>query len=143
MAPAPRLAACALAAALALSACGQTGKDSTTSFKGDQKAVAQVVEDLQDAGSKHDAKKICTQLLAPALVTRIQQASSGKCQDVLKDALGDADAFELQVKKVSITGDKADAVVESSSGDKKRTDTLQLQKVGRAWRIATLGGAAQ
>ncbi len=143
MAPAPRLAACALVAALGLSACGSTGKDSATSFKGDQKAVAQVVEDLQDAGSKHDAKKICSQLLAPALVTRIQQASSGKCQDVLKDALGDADAFELQVKKVSINGATANAVVESQSGKKKRTDTLQLQKIGKAWKIATLGGAGQ
>src|SRR5919202_3108013 len=141
MAPAPRLASAALVCVLALSACGQTTKDSAGKFKGEQKAVAQVVEDLQDAGSKRDAKKICSDLLTPALVTKIQQASSGKCATVLKDALGDADAFELQVQKVTINGDRADAVVESQSGDKKRTDTLQLERVGRAWRIATLGAA--
>jgi len=141
MAPAPRLAALALVAAAGLSACGQTAKDSAGKFKGEQKAVAQVVEDLQDAGSKHDAKKICSDLLAPALVTRIQQASSGKCDSVLRDALGDADAFELQVQKVTINGTTADATVQSQSGDKKRTDTLQLQKVGGGWKIATLGAA--
>src|SRR5436309_441161 len=118
MAPAPRLAALALLPALALGACGQTAKDSAGDFKGDQKAVAQVVEDLQDAGRKGDAGKICTDLLTPALVTRIQQASSGKCDSVLKDALSDADAFELQVQKVTITGDRADAVVQSQAGDK-------------------------
>jgi hypothetical protein len=143
MTPAPRLAALLVLPALALGGCGQSAKDSAKKFDGDQKAVAQAVEDLQSAGTKHDAKKICNDLLAPALVTRIKQASNGTCDAVLKDALSDADAFELQVQKVTVNGDTATAVVESQSGNKKRSDTLELQKVGNSWRIATLGGAAQ
>src|SRR5215210_987839 len=138
MAPAPRLVALLLLPALALGACGQSSKDSSGDFQGEQKAVAQAVEDLQDAGRKGDAGKICTDLLAPALVDRIKKASNGACDTVLDDALSDADAFELQVQKVSVNGDRAEAVVESQAGDKKRTDTLQLQKVGGVWKIATL-----
>lgn len=143
MTPPPHLAALLLLPALALGGCRHASKDSTTGLKGDQKAVAQTVEDLQAAGSKRDAAKICADLLAPQLVTRIRQASNGTCDAVLKDALADADAFELQVKRVTVDGTNAQAVVESQSGDKKRTDTLELQKVGDSWRIATLGGTAQ
>jgi hypothetical protein len=137
----PCLAALLLLPALALGACGQTTKDSAGKFQGEQKAVAQTVESLQEAGRKGDAKKICTQLLAPSLVARITQSSHKGCDPALKDALSDADAFELQVQKVTVQGDRAVAVVESQAGSKKRTDTLELQRVGRAWKIASLGTA--
>jgi predicted lipid-binding transport protein (Tim44 family) len=141
MAPAARLAALVLLPALALGACGQTSKDSAGNFQGEQKAVATAIEDLQNAGRKGDAVKICSQLLAPALVDQINRASKRPCDKVLKDDLADVDAYELQVQKVTVTGDRADAVVESQAGSKKRTDTLQLQKVGGAWKIAKLAPA--
>ena len=82
-------------------------------------------------------------LLAPALVDRIKQASSRPCDAVIKDALGHADAFELEVQKVTVSGDKATATVQSqASGGENRTDTLELQKVGAAWKIASLGVAS-
>jgi hypothetical protein len=144
-APARPLALLA-ASALALGACGQSSKDSAKDFQGEQKAVAQAIEELQTQGSKHtsdSARKICTDLLAPALVARIKQASSKPCDSVIKDALGDADAFEVQVKKVTINGNRATAVVVSEAGgEKDRTDTLTLEKVGRGWKIASLGGTA-
>jgi hypothetical protein len=142
MAPTTRLAALLLTLPLALGACGQSTKDSAGDFKGDQKAVAQAVEDLQSAGRKSQASKICSDLLAPALVAKIKSASNGPCDKVLKDALSDADSFELQVKKVTVNGTTATAVVESDGGDQKRTDTLELTKVGNAWKIATLGAAS-
>jgi hypothetical protein len=140
--PLALLAACALA----LGACGQSSKDSAKDFTGEQKAVAQTIEDLQIQGSKRtsdSARKICSDLLAPALAARIKQASSRPCDAVVKDALGDADAFELQVEKVTINGDRATAVVSSQAhGEKDRTDTLTLEKVAGAWKIASLGGTA-
>jgi hypothetical protein len=141
MAAPTRLLALLAALPLVLSACGQTSKDSAKDFKGDQQAVAQTVEDLQSASKKHDGKKICATLLAPALVTKIKTASSGTCDKVVKDALDDADSYELQVQKVTINGTTASAVVKSEAGDKSRTDTLQLVKTGAAWKIATLGTA--
>jgi hypothetical protein len=139
MAAPTRLVALLVALPLALSACGQTEKSSAGDFQGDQKAVAQTVEDLQSASRKRDEGKICTQLLAPALVNKIKAASSTTCEKVLGDALRDVDSYELQVKKVAIDGSTATATVTSDTGKKTRTDTLQLQKVGNAWKIATLG----
>jgi Putative lumazine-binding len=138
MAPATRLAALVLLPTLALGACGQSAKNSSGKFQGEQQAVAKAIEELQSAGSKGDAARICSQLLAPALVDQINKASKRPCDKVLKDDLADVDASELQVQKVNITGDRADAVVESQAGSRKRTDTLQLQKVGGAWKIAKL-----
>ncbi|HWH96546.1 MAG TPA: nuclear transport factor 2 family protein [Baekduia sp.] len=142
MAAPTRLAALLVALPLALGACGQTEKDSAKDFTGDQKAVAQTVEDLQKASRKNDEAKICNDLLAPALVAKIKTASKGTCEQALKDALQDADSYELQVKKVAIEGTSATATVTSDTGPKDRTDTLALAKVGGAWKIAELGSAA-
>lgn len=138
-----RLVALLAALPLALGACGQAAKDSSGDFKGEQQRVATVVEDLQDASRKKDETKVC-KLLAPALVTKITTASKEKkCEDALKDALGDVDAYELQVEKVAIDGTTATATVTSDTGPKDRTDTLKLVKVGNDWKIAELGSAPQ
>jgi dihydroxyacetone kinase len=139
MAASTRVLALLVALPLVFSACGQAAKDSAEDFKGDQQAVAQTVEDLQSASRKNDNAKICSTLLAPALVAQIKKASGGTCDDALKDAISDADSFELQVQKVTVTGDKATAVVKSEGGDKDRVDTLQLVKDRGGWRVATLG----
>ena len=139
MAPPPRLVPLALVAALAAAGCGQGNKDSATKFSGDQRAVAQAVEDLQTAGRKGDANKICEQLLAPSLVATIRRAS-GDCAKALDDALKDADSFDLTVEKVTVNGPRATAVVKSETGSKDRVDSLQLVRDGRNWKIASLGG---
>jgi hypothetical protein len=142
MAAPTRLLALLVALPFALGACGQSAKDSATDFKGDQKDVAQTVEDLQSFARKGDADKICTELLAKPLVAKIKQSSGGTCDKVLKDAINDADAFELQVKKVTVNGDKASAVVVSEGNDAAdRTDTLELVRDRSAWKISTLGAA--
>jgi hypothetical protein len=142
MAAPTRFVALLVALPLALSACGQTEKDSAKDFRGDQQAVAQAVEDLQDASRKRDEGKICSELLAPALVAKIKAASNTTCEKVLGDALRDVDSYELQVKKVAVDGTTATATVTSDTGKRDRTDTLQLQKVGNAWKIATLGASS-
>lgn len=132
-----------VAVALTLSACGQTTKDSTKDFQGQEKAVAQTVEDLQSAASKGDEDKICNEILAADLVNRIKGASKQTCAAALKDSLRDADAFELQVKKVAIDGTTATATVESdAAGNDKTTTQLTLTKAGDGWRISSLGSAA-
>ncbi|QEC46570.1 nuclear transport factor 2 family protein [Baekduia soli] len=140
---APRLLiALLVASAAALSACGQTTKDSAKDFQGDQKAVAQTVEDLQKAGAKRDSGRICSRILAPALVDTISKVTRSSCESGLKTALDDADTFELQVEKVTVSGSTASALVTSSGGGQERTDTLTLQKVGSAWKISSLGRRA-
>src|SRR3954470_9132994 len=134
MAATKRLAALLCLSMLSLTACGQTENDSSSDFKGEQKAVAQAVEDLQKASKKGDESKICTDLLAPALVSKIKAASNGTCEDVLNDSLRDVDSWELDVKKVAIDGTSATATVQSDAGKHDRTDTLTLVKVGNAWK---------
>jgi dihydroxyacetone kinase len=139
MAASFRVLALLVALPLVLSACGQAAKDSAEDFKGDQQVVAQTVEDLQSASRKNDSSKICTTLLAPALVAQIKKASGGDCEKGIKDALSDADSFELQVQKVTVSGAKATAVVKSEGGDTERVDTLELVKDSGEWKIASLG----
>ena len=134
----PRLLAIVAVLALSAAGCGQAAS-SADDFEGEEQCVAEVVEDLQDAGSRRDAGRICDELLAKTLIDEIKQASKTTCDDALEDRLADTDAFELQVKRVAITGDRATATVSSEAGDQKRTDTLQLQRVDGAWKIATLG----
>jgi hypothetical protein len=139
MAAPTRLVALLAALPFALGACGQTAKDSATDFKGDQKNVAQTIEDLQSFARKGDEGKICTELLARDLVKKITTSSKKPCDQALKDAIADADAFELQVQKVTVNGDTATATVESQAGGKNRTDTLRLVRDREAWKIETLG----
>lgn len=127
-------------AATALSGCTASTEDSATEFKGTQAEVAKVIEDLQDAGQRRDENKICEQLIAAELRDRIKAAGAVDCQSAMEDVLGDADTFELEVKKVTVEGTTATVDVLSDGRTKDRTDTLRLVKQRGAWRIAALGG---
>ena len=133
-----RLAPAAVAAAALLFASCGSETSSTDEFKGADKQVAQVVEDLSTAGREKDAKRICDQLLAPDVVRRLR-GTGRDCTSAIDGALDDADNFELRVKDVRVTGSRARARVESG-GDKDEVETLQLVRVGNGWRIANLGG---
>ncbi len=127
-------------AALAAGGCTGAADDSSEDFKGDQQAVAKTIEDLQEAGSKTDGNKICEQFLTRELVARIRRAGAASCSEAVEDAVSDADAFEITVEKVAIQGNRATATVKSEAGDDERMDTLTLEKVGRDWRVSSLGG---
>src|SRR3712207_440710 len=105
-----RRASALLPLLLVLAACGQTTADSTEDFQGEEQAVAQVVEDLQRAGERNDAEKICRDILARDLSARLQQAGTS-CASELERAIEDADDFELVVEDVTVTGATARATV--------------------------------
>jgi hypothetical protein len=123
--------------ALTLAACGAAPRDSAKEFQGDERAVAAAVEDLESAARDDDSEAVCTKLLAQRLLATITE--NGKnCATAVKDAFQDADAMELTVDDVTIRGATASAKVTSGTGAKKRTDTLELEKVGATWRITSL-----
>ena len=136
------MTAAILAAAALLSGCAAATKDSAEDFKGEQKAVAQTVEDLQKAGTDGDEAKICDDLLAAPVVARLkaQKCAKNDCASALADSLDDADSFEMTVKSVTINGRTATAVVKSEAGKKDRTDTLSLVKEGSIWKLESIGG---
>lgn len=127
-----RLAAVLLPLALAACTTGQTS--STGSFKGEEKQVAQVVEDLQAAGEKKDAGEICSRILAPELVDELS-APGRSCTQEVDEALDDAESFALDVEDVQISGSGATARVKD--GDDAVRE-VRLVKQGAAWKISAL-----
>jgi hypothetical protein len=126
-----------VAAAVAVGGCTTGGTSSSPKLTGDAKAVAKVVDDLASAGRRKDPQKICTQLLAPALVDRLK-AGGGDCVTEIKKAIDDSDDFDLQVRSVRVTGNTAQAQVRQ--GSKGAVTTFAFAKQGGGWRATSLGG---
>jgi hypothetical protein len=131
----------ALVAALLVAGCtGQSSNnDDTSKFKGEQRLVANTVEDFESAASKGDQDKICRDLLAKALVQQYAQRG-GTCEKAVDGALKDTDSFDLTVEKVTISGDQATANVKADRGKKDINQALTLVKQGAGWRISAFQG---
>ena len=130
--PPRRLLAALLA--LALAGCG-AAPSSAGDFEGEERDVAQVVEDLQAAGQAKDAGEICGRLLAAELVDALA-APGRSCTQEVDKALEDSDNFAVDVKDVTVAGSTATARVEDA--DEKPRE-LRLVKSGTTWKISALG----
>jgi hypothetical protein len=125
--------------ALALLAAGCTsGASSANEFEGEQKAVADVVEDLQSAGETGDAGKICTDIISSSLADQIK-AAGASCEQELDKAIGDADDFDLEVESVEVSGDTATAEVKGREGDRDQVRTFEFERDGDSWRATSFG----
>jgi predicted outer membrane protein len=129
----------ALAATL-LAGCGASTSNNADDFQGDQKAIAQVVDDLEGAakGGRPDTKEICNTIFAKAVADKLTQGNDD-CQDAVKRQLKDASDFDVAVKKITVSGTTATASVVSTVDGDDATQTLRFVKDGNAWRIAGLG----
>jgi Putative lumazine-binding len=136
--PASRTLALLLAAAGLATGCGASGGNSASDFSGVKKDVATTVDDLQSAAKRSDEAKICSELLAPSLITTLRAANKTSCDTAVNDAIKDADTFDMTVKTVNVTGSTATAVVDSKHGS--ANDTFAFEKVGGRWKISSLGG---
>jgi hypothetical protein len=124
---------------LAIAGCGaQADPSSAEKFQGEQRAVAQKVEDLQKAGEGRDAEDICSQILARSLVQQLE-AAGVSCADEMEKAIDDADDFELDVQKVTISG--SNATVSVKRGDDGPTETMEFTKESGQWRATSLSGS--
>ncbi len=130
-----------LALAVLLSGCasGSGSSDTAEDFQGDQRAVATIVEDLEDAASNGDENEICRDLLAPALVRRLASAQGG-CPAAVDTAIKNTDTFAIDVQSVRITGNTATARVKLEVGDRDRASTIGLTRPrpSAGWRIDRL-----
>jgi hypothetical protein len=127
---------CALLLALGMTACGSASV-STSSFKGEAKAVAQAIANLQSNATAGEEQKICAEDLAAPIVTRL----GGKrgCETAIKDQLTEVDSFEVTVESVQVTGARATASVKSITSGKASLHTLTLVKEGGKWKTASPG----
>ena len=129
-----------LALVAALAGCGPA-PSSTSSFKGDEKAVAKVIEDLQSDASGRKPSAICSDVLSRALADKLKSAGSD-CAGEMEKMTGDSDDFELKVTDVTITGKSATAKVQARRGtDKNATTTYTLVREGNDWRLNDLGAS--
>jgi hypothetical protein len=126
-----------IAAALALSACGTASSSNDVRFTGAQKDVADVVDALAAAGQRHNAAKICDDILSKQVVSQLKTAG-GDCEDEMKDAISDATDYDLQVRSVKINGNNATAQVRQ--GDEGKVATFTFVKENGAWRASSFGG---
>ena len=125
-----------LLAALALAGCGaQAEQSSVENFRGEERAVAQKVEDLQEAGEGREPEDICSNILASSLVQQIE-AAGVKCADEMEKAIDDADDYDLQVQEVTVSGSTATAQVRR--GDDGPTETMEFTKENGQWRATSL-----
>jgi uncharacterized protein HemX len=126
----------ALLVALAVAGCGaQTQQSSTEKFQGEAQAVAQKIEDLQEAGEGRKPEDICSNILASSLVQQLE-AADVRCADEMEKAIDDADDFDLDVQDVTVSGSTATARVKR--GDDGPTVTMEFTKENGQWRATAL-----
>ena len=115
----------------ALSACGESGPSDT-------EQVHSTVEAFGQATAAKDYQRLCDQILAPALVAKLEQVGL-PCEVALKQGFEDVEAPTLTIGKVAVDGDTATAEVNSTAkGQKPSRDTLHLERVKDEWKIASL-----
>ena len=129
-----------LVLAVALAGCGQA-PTSANDFKGDEKAVAETIEDLQSDAQGRKPGEICSDVLSRALADKLKTAGND-CTDEMEKITGDADDFELEVTDVTITGTTATAKVEARQGGKKNAvDDVHARARGRRLAPDDLGAS--
>ena len=118
-----------------MSACAST---TSGSFKGEPKAIAQTISDLQSEATAGEAKKICNNLLASSVTARLQSAPGG-CTQSIKNQLSQVDTLELTVASVTPqTATTASAKVKNTYAGKSRISTVDLVKEDGKWKISKL-----
>jgi hypothetical protein len=127
---------CVALLAVGMSACAST--TSSSSFKGESRAIAQTISDLQSEATAGEAKKICTNLLASSVTARLKSASGG-CTQAIKSQIAQVDTLTLTVQEVKPSGPtSASAQVKSIYAGTSKLRTVTLVKEGGKWKISKL-----
>jgi hypothetical protein len=125
-----------LAVSLALAGCGaEQSDDDLDRFRGEQRAVADQVEELQSAGEGNQPEDICSNILSRQLVDELE-AAGADCAQEMEKAIEDSDEFDFVVREVTVSGNQAEAVVRQ--GDDGPQTTMQFVREGGQWRATSL-----
>ena len=126
--------AAAVAVTLTLAGCGgddaAEGKNAKN-FSGDQKEVAQVIDDLAAASREGDVERICTEIFTPALAETIGKSTGTSCSALVEKQLVRKDE-EIVIRKLAVQTPNAEAEVREQDGKVSR---LTLFKEDGVWRI--------
>jgi hypothetical protein len=126
-----RRAAAALAAALALAGCGDSGPT-------EEEQVRTTLTAFSRATAAKDYQALCDRLLAPSLIADLKKIGL-PCEIALQQALDDVKQPRLIVGDVKVDGKKATAQVKTSAeGQAPSSDTVALERTDKGWRISSL-----
>lgn len=133
-----------VALAAVAAGCG-TPPSSAEDFTGQEREVAEVVEDIQRAGERNEADRICGDFLTERLEDGLGERGSD-CTAELEKAIEDADSFELEVQDVTVQGTTATARVRGEAGGRDTVQTYRLVKGTKdgqptRWRVDDFGSA--
>jgi hypothetical protein len=133
-----RVAALLCTAPLALGVAGCGSTVSTSGYKGEEKAVAQKISNLQADATASEQGKICGNDLAASVVASL----GGKkgCEAAIKSQLTEIDSLEVSVVSIKLApgGTTATATVTSTYGGKKARGPITLVKENGTWKVSKL-----
>lgn len=125
-----------IALAAALAGCGATSSPAGD-FEGEERAVADAIEEIQSAAQRREADRLCRDLLTRRL--RDAVASGGtSCDSEIEKATEDADAYELEIEEITVTGTTATATVKGEAGDRDISRTFRMVEEDGRWRADAL-----
>ncbi len=131
-----RLATLLLCGALILGACGGGGSPK----RSEEDRVRDTLAAFGAASAAHDYRRVCADLLAKPVIDSVRRAGL-TCENAMKTALEDVQAPKLEVRKVTITGDRASAAVHTTAANQPASDdTVALVREGGDWKIGALAG---
>ena len=114
--------------ALATAGCGRSP----------ERDVRRTLDAFAEATAKKDYQRLCDEIFSTELVEQVRQQVP--CELALKNSsLGDAKDPKLEIKRITVDGKVANAVVASSAANQRPSeDTVRLVKEGDDWRIQSL-----
>ena len=103
-----------------------------------ERDVRDALEAFAEATAKKDYQRLCDDIFSEKLVEQVRQQVP--CELALKNSsLGDARRPKLEIKRITVDGDTANAVVATSAANQRPSeDTVRLVKEGEDWRIQAL-----
>jgi hypothetical protein len=130
----------AIAAGLAVVAVGCGGSDSSGGgsnakrYSGEEKKVAQVIDNLVAASHAGDANKICTQVFSPGLATAVAARNKKTCAATVQAQLV-SPKEDITITSIRVQGSTAFLTVREQN---KNVSRLSLVQQNGGWRINTI-----
>jgi hypothetical protein len=117
-----------LGTAYALTGCGVSQRDQ----------VQAKLQQFAHATASRNATELCDQVLAPALVQRLQAADL-TCGQAMKVFVQSVQNPTLSVSKITVKGNTATAIVlAGATGQPAALETVTLSDTKRGWRLSSL-----
>jgi hypothetical protein len=106
--------------------------------KSDEEKVRDAIEGVASATAKRDYERLCKDLFARRLVDSLEERGL-PCTVALQIGFGSVRKPRVEIRRVTVKGDRASAVVHSSAANQPPSDDLvRLVRERGSWRVSSL-----